>query len=77
MILIAASTKDLASLNIAKQILENYPFKSVGEKFQGAKGYTAEISDRKVELVILDEELVYAQDITELCSSLELVVFIS
>lgn len=72
MILIAASTKDLASVNIARQILSNYPFKPIKERI-----YTAEVSDRKVELIMLDEELVYAQDIATLYPSLELVIFIS
>ncbi|MEM3581301.1 MAG: D-aminoacyl-tRNA deacylase [Candidatus Bathyarchaeia archaeon] len=72
MILIAASTKDLASVNIAKQILGKYPFKQVKEKV-----YNAEVSGRKVELVMLDEELVYAQNITASYPSLDLVIFIS
>jgi D-aminoacyl-tRNA deacylase len=72
MILIAASTKDLASVNIAKQILSNYPFKPVKERV-----YTTEVSGRKVELVMLDEELVYAQNIAMLHPSLDLVIFVS
>ena len=72
MILIAASTKDLASVNIAKQILGNYPFKQVKEKV-----YAADVSGRKVELVMLDEELVYAQNITVFHPTINLVIFIS
>lgn len=72
MILIAASTRDLASVNIAKQILGNYPFKPVKEKM-----YAAEVSGRKVELVMLNEELVYAQNITTFHPTIDLVIFIS
>ncbi|MEM3090877.1 MAG: D-aminoacyl-tRNA deacylase [Candidatus Bathyarchaeia archaeon] len=72
MILIAASTNDLASVNIAKQILGNYSFKPVKEKT-----YAAEVSGRKVQLVLLDEELVYAQNITTYYPTIDLIIFIS
>ncbi|MGC8998809.1 MAG: D-aminoacyl-tRNA deacylase [Candidatus Bathyarchaeia archaeon] len=72
MILIAASTKDPASINISRKILSNYPFSQASEK-----AYTAEISGQKVELRILDEELVYAQDIVKLYPTLDLIIFIS
>ncbi|MEM3788742.1 MAG: D-aminoacyl-tRNA deacylase [Candidatus Bathyarchaeia archaeon] len=72
MILIAASTRDSASVNIAKQILDNYPFKPVKEK-----AYAAEVLGRKVELVMLDGELVYTQNITTSYPSLDLIIFIS
>lgn len=72
MILIAASTKDLASINIAKQILSNYPFKPIKEKM-----YAAEVSGQEIKLVMLDEELVYTQNITTLYPALDLIIFIS
>jgi len=72
MILITASTKDLASVNIAKQLLGNYPFKQVKEGL-----YAAEVSGRKVELVMLDEELINAQNITKLHHAIDLVIFVS
>ncbi|MEM4713359.1 MAG: D-aminoacyl-tRNA deacylase, partial [Candidatus Bathyarchaeia archaeon] len=72
MILIAASTKDLASVNIAKLILGSYPFKPVKEKV-----YATEVSGRKVELIMLDEELVYTQNITARYPALDLIIFIS
>lgn len=77
MILLAASTKDLASINITKQILNNYPFCLVKEKFHESSIYAAEVKGKEVKLAILNEELVYAQNITEFSPSLELVVFIS
>jgi D-aminoacyl-tRNA deacylase len=76
-ILIAASNKDVASLNIKKQILNNYNFNETPENFQENPIYTAEIGDRKVKLVTLNEESVYAQSITDYFENLELIVFIS
>jgi D-aminoacyl-tRNA deacylase len=75
-ILISASNKDLASLNIKKQILNHYNFKTT-ENFQGNPIYTTEVSGRKVKLVTLNEESVYAQNITESFKDLELILFIS
>lgn len=72
MILIAASNKDPASLNITKHILSIYPFTTTEEST-----YTYEQGEKKVKLVILNCEPVYAQDIAEHCKSLELVIFVS
>ena len=77
MILLAASTKDVASLNIAKQVLKRYPFKKTSETYQDNPVYFAEISAKKVNLVTLKEETVNAQSITDFSADLELVVFIS
>ncbi len=35
MILLVASSKDVASLNIKEQILKNYPFHKTAKEFQG------------------------------------------
>ena len=67
----------MASLNIAKQILNHYSFKKTTESFHGNPIYIAEVNDKKVELVSLKEEPVYAQNITEAFPSPELIVFIS
>ena len=77
MILIAASSKDVASLNIAGQILRHYSFDETTENFQGNPIYIARVNDRNVKLVTLKEELVYAQNVTEFFAGLELIVFIS
>lgn len=77
MILIIASSKDVASLNIAEQILKHYSFGKTTEKFQGNPTYIAEVNGRNVKLVILKEELVYAQNITEFFANPELIIFIS
>jgi D-aminoacyl-tRNA deacylase len=77
MILVVASNKDIASLNIAKQVLRHYNFKETAGKFQENPIWTAEVSGRNVKLVTLKEELVYAQNITDFSQDLDLLVFIS
>ena len=77
MILIVSSRMDVASLNIAKQILNNYSFMKAAENFQGNPVYDAEIGGKTVKLVTLSEESVYAQNLTVSFKNLELTVFIS
>ena len=76
-ILIVASNKDVASLNIKKQILNHYNFSETDENFQENPIYTAEISGREIKLITLNEESVYAQNITDYFENLELILFIS
>jgi len=76
-ILIVASNKDAASLNIKKQILNHYNFSETAENFQEKPIYTAEISGREIKLITLNEESVYAQNITDYFENLELTLFIS
>jgi D-aminoacyl-tRNA deacylase len=57
--------------------LEHYPFEKTAASFQENPIYEATIKDRKVDLVTLIEESVYAQNLTELFCNLELIVFIS
>ena len=77
MILVAASSKDTASMNIAKQALKNYPFSEKHEVFQENPVYSANISGQEVKLVNLKEETVYAQTLPEHFPNLGLVVFLS
>jgi D-aminoacyl-tRNA deacylase len=76
MILLAASNKDIASLNIKEQILNNYPFEKRSENF-GNPIYEAEIDGKKVKLATLNHESVYAQNLTDFFANPELVIFIS
>lgn len=64
-------------MNIAKQILENYHFDLCREKNKEAQVYAAKGKTKETKLVVLDEELVYAQDITDFSPSLELIIFLS
>lgn len=77
MILIAASSKDAASLNIARQILNHYSFRMGTENFQGNPVYVAEVDGRHVKLVTLKDELIHAQNLANFFAGLELLVFIS
>ena len=77
MILIVSSNKDLASLNIQKQILDHYNFRETHEKFESNLKYTIKVDEKNVELITLNEESVRAQDLADKFISLELVIFIS
>jgi D-aminoacyl-tRNA deacylase len=76
-ILLVASNKDVASLNIKMQVLSHYPFREVAEGHQGNPAYEANIRGRNVKLITLDEESVRAQNLLESFQGVELVVFIS
>jgi len=77
LILTAFSTKDLAGVNIAKQVLSNFPFRKTDETFQEKPVYSAEINRKQVTLVTLKDETVYAQDLPEHFPNPELIVFLS
>jgi len=77
MILLVASRKDTASLNIAKQILNHYPFRVTGETFQENPTFSADINEKKVTLIMLNDEAVNAQHLPDSFTNLSLIVFIS
>jgi D-aminoacyl-tRNA deacylase len=77
MILIVASEKDPASLNIKKQLLTNYRFIETTAKFQENTTYTAKVNDKDVQLITLNRESIYAQDLTTFFTDTELILFIS
>jgi D-aminoacyl-tRNA deacylase len=77
MILLIASDKDIASLNIKEQILNNYPFSKTEKTFEQNPIYTADINDKKVTLITLKKESVNAQDLPDKVPNAELIVFIS
>jgi D-aminoacyl-tRNA deacylase len=77
MILIVASSKDTASLNIKKKILSHYNFEESAEIFQGTPVHTIEINSKNVKLATLIDESVYAQDLPNFFPKCKLIVFIS
>jgi D-tyrosyl-tRNA(Tyr) deacylase len=77
MILLVASNKDIASLNIKEQILKNYPFHKTEKSFQEKPVFTADITGKNVTLITLNEESVKAQSLPEKFPHANLVVFIS
>jgi len=77
MILLVASNKDVASLTIARQVLEHYPFKVTGTTFQKNPVYQAHINKKEITLILLNEETINAQTLTENFTKPSLIVFIS
>ena len=77
MILLAASSKDTAGVNIAKCILHRYPFSKTSCTFQENPVYQAEINGKQVRLVTLKEETVNAQNLPDHFAGLSLIVFVS
>lgn len=77
MILLVASSKDIASLNIKDQILKNYQFQKAAKEFEGNPTFSADINGKKVTLVTLSRESIKAQDLPEIFPQANLVVFLS
>lgn len=77
MILVVASNKDSASLNIKKQLLIHYRFDGTEERFQENTTYVSQINGKDVQLITLNQESIYAQDLTTFFKEPELIVFIS
>jgi len=77
MILLIASGKDTASINIAEHVLKHYPFAKTNQAFQETPVYSADIAGKKVAFIMLKEEAVNAQDLPDNFVNLELMVFIS
>ena len=77
MILIAASNKDIAGINIANQVLKNHSFTKTTQTFQENPIYTSKINKKLVTLITLKEETVHAQTLPERLADLELIVFLS
>ena len=76
MILIVASTKDTASMNIADQIKERYDFEKLSDQFQGNSLYFRRIANHDIKMVFTNQELIHSQDITEHFKT-DLVIFVS
>ena len=76
MFLIAASKKDVAGMNIAKQIIDNYGFEKTSENFQQNPLYFKNLQGKQIKLVFLNEETIFAQHITDNFSP-QLLVFVS
>jgi len=76
MILIVASTEDVAGMNIAQQLINHREFEKVEETFHQNPVYTRKVQNRDVKLVFVNEEIVNTQFITKFFSP-QLLVFIS
>ncbi len=76
MILIVASKKDEAGMNIAQKIIDLYEFRTLSERFQEDSVYCIKIGDTEVKLVFIREDSINAQFITD-CFDAELIIFVS
>ncbi|MDR2719868.1 MAG: hypothetical protein LBC03_03580 [Nitrososphaerota archaeon] len=77
MILIVSSSKDIASINIANQIIQHYPFQKTADEFQDNPIYTANINQKQVRFIRINEESVEAQNLPENFTDIELMIFVS
>jgi len=76
MILIVASTKDVAGMNIANSLVDYYRFEKTADKFHENPIHFKSVEGQEVKLVFINEEIIQTQFITD-CFSPELVVFVS
>jgi len=76
MILIVASTKDVAGVNIANLIIEHYRFEKLSDSFHENPVYFKRIGGQEVKLVFVKEEIIQTQFITAFFEP-NLVVFVS
>lgn len=76
MILIVASTKDIASVNIAQKFINHYKFEKTETSFQQNPIYSKKIQDAEVKLVFINQETIWAQFITDHFSP-QLIIFVS
>jgi D-aminoacyl-tRNA deacylase len=76
MILIVASRKDVASMNIRQQLLSNYDFEKTAETFHDDAIYHREVEDNEVKLATIKEEAIYYQAITDHFSP-QLIIYLS
>jgi len=76
MILIVASTKDVAGMNIAKLIIDHYKFEKAADKFHEDPVYLKSVQGQEVELVFVREEIIQTQFITDYFKP-QLIAFVS
>jgi len=76
MILMVASTKDIAGMNIAQQLIAHHEFQKIEETFRQNPVYSRRMQSLEVKLVFVNEEIVNTQFITKFFSP-QLLVFIS
>jgi D-aminoacyl-tRNA deacylase len=77
MILLVHSNRDIAGVNIAKSILQQFPLAKTDQTFQENPVYQAQINGKQVTYITLHEEAVNAQKLPENFPNAQLIVFIS
>jgi len=76
MILIVASTKDVAGMNIAQKITDHYEFEKLSETFHKNPVYSKKVRNQEVKLLFVNEEIINTQFITDFFVP-QLLVFVS
>jgi len=76
MILIVASTEDIAGMNIAQKILDHYNFEKISETFHKNQAYSKKVQNQEVKMLFVNEEIVKTQFITDFFAP-QLLVFVS
>jgi len=76
MILIVASTTDIAGMNITQKLLDHYNFEKLSETFHGNPVYSKRVQNQEVKMLFIKEEIVKTQFITDFFTP-QLLVFIS
>jgi D-aminoacyl-tRNA deacylase len=77
MILLVASNKDIAAMNIAEQLFQIHPFKKTLQVYSGQPVLEASINCRKVTYITLEEESIFAQYLGEDFPKVGLIIFLS
>jgi D-aminoacyl-tRNA deacylase len=77
MILLVSSNKDIASQTIKQQILKHYIFHETKATYLQNPVYAADVNEKKVTLITLNEDCISAQNLPEKFPEAELIVFIS
>lgn len=76
MILIVASTKDIAGMNIANSLIDYYSFEKTADEFHENPIYFKNVQGKEVKLVFVKEEIIQTQFITDFFKP-QLIVFVS
>lgn len=76
MILVVASTKDIAGMNIAKLLIDHYGFEKTTDVFQENPVLFKSVEGQEVKLVFVNEEIIQTQFITDFFKP-KLIVFVS
>ncbi|UCE43403.1 MAG: hypothetical protein JSV57_03285 [Candidatus Bathyarchaeota archaeon] len=71
-----SSKKDIASINIAKQILSQYEFEKLSESFDNNPMYLKRLQNSEVRMIFINKDLINSQFITEFFKP-QLLIFIS
>jgi len=76
LILFIASTKDIAGMNIAKQLIDHYDFEKLSESFHKNPVYSKTLQNKETKLLFVNTEIVNTQFLGNLFSP-QLFIFLS